>query len=104
MTSVLAATPTAAPILLDLDASPIAGQTGWAVLDLNGNVLKNNALSLHDAQILFQMLQESTSVAVDVDNKGRLMTRLTVTFPGVARFLVTRDDTHIYLVQTRVVE
>lgn len=99
MTSV--ATPPAgvpAPISLDLDASPIAGQTGWAVLDLQGHILKHNSLSTNDSQILFQMLQESAGVM----NATKKLARLTVTFPGVSRFLVTRDDSHIYLVQTRV--
>lgn len=118
MTSVASSSPP--PPMLDLDASPIAGQTGWAVLDLQGNVLKSNSLSAvdTDAPILFQMLQQSATIhknTVEGDavagggggeekqNKTSApLTRMTVTFPGVARFLVTRDETHIYLVQTRV--
>jgi hypothetical protein len=84
-----------APILLDLDASPISGQTGWAVLDFQGQVLKSNSFLDQDARLLFQMLQETAKQQEE-------WFRLTVTFPGAARFLVTRDDTHVYMVQTRV--
>jgi len=86
-----------APILLDLDASPISGQTGWAVLDLQGQVLKCNSFLDQDARLLFQMLQETAK-----QQQQQEWFRLTVTFPGATRFLVTRDDTHVYMVQTRV--
>lgn len=84
--------------MLDLDASPISGQTGWAVMDLNGQLLKSNSLLERDALLLFQMLQESATIQAN-----QALKRLTVTFPGAARFLVTRDESHIYMVQTRVV-
>ena len=83
------------PPMLDLDASPIAGQIGWAVLDIEGNMIKSHALKESDISILFQMLQESAKIQGQEPLK-----RLTVTFPGVARFLVTRDESHIYMVQT----
>ncbi len=91
------ATMSSASIMLDFDASPISGQAGWAVMDVNGQLLKSNTLLERDARILFQMLQESTKAQ---DNQA--LKRLTVTFPGAARFLVTRDEKHIYIVQTRV--
>ena len=81
--------------MLDLDASPIAGQIGWAVMDLNGQMIKSHSLNERDVSILFQMLQESTKIQDQEPLK-----RLTVTFPGVARFLVTRDESHVYMVQT----
>jgi hypothetical protein len=83
------------PIMLDLDASPIPGQMGWAALDLQGTIVRNNQLSEQDAGVLFQMLQESTALC---ENTG--MRRLTVTF-AETKFLVSRDEAHVYLVQTR---
>eukprot|EP00429_Kryptoperidinium_foliaceum_P009601 CAMPEP_0176002744 /NCGR_PEP_ID=MMETSP0120_2-20121206/807_1 /TAXON_ID=160619 /ORGANISM="Kryptoperidinium foliaceum, Strain CCMP 1326" /LENGTH=87 /DNA_ID=CAMNT_0017335347 /DNA_START=44 /DNA_END=307 /DNA_ORIENTATION=- len=83
-----------APIMLDLDASPIPNQTGWAVLDLNGHELKSNTMKHSDVQLLFQMLQESASTTDSLE-------RMTVTFPGSTRFVVTRDESHVYMVQTR---
>ena len=89
---------TTPPMMLDLDASPIAGQIGWAVMDLDGQMIKSNSVKDKDISILFQMLQESAKIQGQQPLK-----RLTVTFPGVARFLVTRDESHIYMVQTTTV-
>jgi hypothetical protein len=79
----------------DLDASPIPGQQGWAVLDLKGQIVRSNGFQEQDAGILFQMLQESTSLCQD--GLRRLMVNFSET-----RYLVTRDESHVYLVQTRV--
>ena len=57
---------------------------------LNGHVPNKN---LHEFDFL---LQESADV---VANSG--LRRLTVTF-AETRFLVSRDESHVYLVQTRV--
>mmetsp|Transcript_124048 Transcript_124048/g.185397 ORF Transcript_124048/g.185397 Transcript_124048/m.185397 type:complete len:100 (+) Transcript_124048:233-532(+) len=93
--------------ILDLEASPIPGQTGWAVLDLQGTVVRCQSLQDQDCKLLFQMLQESATIltaspannkeAEDIDG----LRRLTVTF-AQSRFVVTRDESHVYLVQTRV--
>ena len=85
--------------ILDLDASPVPGQIGWAVLNQSGEILrKSSEFVEEDAPVLFQMLQESTSVI----DPSEGFQRLTVAFPGTCRFLVTLDEAHVYLVQTRV--
>jgi hypothetical protein len=96
--------------ILDLEASPIPGQTGWAVLDLQGAVVRCQSLQDQDCKLLFQMLQESATVLSnkndddDTNNNNEDgLRRLTVTF-AESRFVVTRDESHVYLVlvQTRV--
>lgn len=93
-------------MMLDLDTSPIPGQIGWAVLDTKGVLLqKSNELVEKDIQLLFQMLQESAVVSTKSSAEASTVDafkRLTVTFPGGTRFLVTRDEGHVYVVQTRV--
>jgi hypothetical protein len=116
-------------MFLDLDASPIAGQTGWAILDLQGQILKQSSssaimLTKNDVDILFRMfsllpptttthnkkeeemvdstLAEKGDYAIDHDTKDDGgWERMTVTWPGSARFIVTRDEAHVYMVQTR---
>ena len=84
----------AAPAL-DLEASPVQGQMASAVLDLQGNLVGG---ALPDAPILFQMLVEAGSLLhLQQQNSFR---RLTVAFPAV-RYVVSRDENHIYIVQTR---
>eukprot|EP00428_Durinskia_dybowskii_P009081 CAMPEP_0170303802 /NCGR_PEP_ID=MMETSP0116_2-20130129/52231_1 /TAXON_ID=400756 /ORGANISM="Durinskia baltica, Strain CSIRO CS-38" /LENGTH=61 /DNA_ID=CAMNT_0010555765 /DNA_START=1 /DNA_END=186 /DNA_ORIENTATION=+ len=58
-------------------------------------MIKSHSLKERDISILFQMLQESAKIQGQEPLK-----RLTVTFPGVTRFLVTRDEAHVYMVQT----
>jgi hypothetical protein len=77
----------------DLEASPVQGQLASAVLDLNGNLVRGQ-LSPHDASLLFQMLAEVGSLGVEN------FRRLTVTFSS-ARYVVSRDENHVYMVQTR---
>ena len=97
------ASPSTLPILLDLDASPVQGQMGWAVMDLQGRVLRNVGLSQQDTSLLFQILQESTPL-VNNNNKNNDkkdgLQKLTISF-SETKFLITRDETHVYLVQTR---
>eukprot|EP00934_Nitzschia_sp_Nitz4_P002799 Nitzschia sp. Nitz4//scaffold4_size323378//59131//59379//NITZ4_000628-RA/size323378-processed-gene-0.264-mRNA-1//1//CDS//3329553303//2789//frame0 len=81
--------------MIDLEASPIAGQTGWAVLDLQGELVKSSEFLEQDRTLLLQLLQQGASVATED------FQRLTITFSS-SRFVVTRDKTHIYMVQTRV--
>jgi hypothetical protein len=81
---------------LDLEVSPIQGQTAWSVLDLQGNILKpSGEIPQKDTTLLFQMLLESTKL---VDDGFR---RLTVSM-ATSRYLVSRDAKHVYLVQTRL--
>ena len=97
------ASPSTLPILLDLDASPVQGQMGWAVMDLQGRVLRNVGLSQQHTSLLFQILQESTPL-VNNNNKNNDtkdgLQKLTISF-SETKFLITRDETHVYLVQTR---
>ena len=99
------ASPSTLPILLDLDASPVQGQMGWAVMDLQGRVLRNVGLSQQDTSLLFQILQESTPLVNNNSNnknndKKDGLQKLTISF-SETKFLITRDETHVYLVQTR---
>jgi hypothetical protein len=87
---------TSAATFLDLDVSPIQGQTAWTVLDLQGNLLKTSGeFPEQNVGILFQMLMESTNLVTEG------FRRLTVSLAS-SRYLVSTDETHIYLVQTRV--
>ena len=78
---------------VDLEASPVQGQLASAVLDLQGNIVRGQ-LAPRDASTLFQMLVEAGSLQLDG------FRRLTVTFPSV-RYVVARDEAHVYIVQTR---
>ena len=117
-------------MFLDLDASPIAGQTGWAILDLQGQILKQSSssaimLTKNDVDILFRMFsllpptttnhnKQEEEMESTLAEKGDYASmdhhdtkddggweRMTVTWPGSARFIVTRDEAHVYMVQTR---
>ena len=77
---------------LDLDLSPIQGQLASAVVNLNGDVIRGN-LPPDDARLLFQMLTETSAL-------DKPVRRLTVTYPSV-KYIVARDETHVYIVQTR---
>jgi hypothetical protein len=79
--------------LLDLESSPVHGQIASAVLDLNGNVIKGK-LPGDDAALLFQILVEAGSLNLE------RFRRLSVVYSGV-RFVVSRDETHVYIVQTK---
>lgn len=81
------------PPSLDLDASPVQGQLASAVLDLQGNIVRGQ-LAPPEASTLYQMLLEAGNLPLEA------FRRLTVTFPSV-RYVVTRDETHVYIVQTR---
>jgi hypothetical protein len=85
---------TAHPPSLDLEASPVQGQLASAVLDLQGEMLRG-PLPPQDAFLLYQMLVEAGNLK-NLEN----FTRLTVTFPSM-RYVVARDESHIYIVQTR---
>lgn len=86
--------------MLDLDVSPIQGQTAFAVLDLQGRVVKTSGdFPEQDVRLLFQMLLESTNLVVEKQDGG--FRRLTVSLAS-SRYLVSLDESHIYLVHTRI--
>jgi hypothetical protein len=81
------------PPQLDLDANPIQGQQACAVMDLKGQLIRGS-MNQEDASILFQML-------VEVGSLGEpSFRRLTVSFAHT-RYIVARDETHVYIAQTR---
>lgn len=78
---------------LDLDQTPIQGQTGWALLDLHGNVLVlSDGMTESNVSILYQMLLETSSLHESDFRK------LTVSF-STSQYLVSRDEQYIYLVE-----
>ena len=81
------------PPALDLENSPVPGQLATAVLDLQGAHVRGQDISEKDAAILFEMFSQSSKVSANVH-------RLCVSFSGY-RYAVTRDETHVYIVQTR---
>lgn len=114
---------TSAAAALDLTVSPVPGQLGWFVLDRQGKILRKSQISNgqamvdKDAHLLFQMLQESalllkssssssssssqeTTNDNDDDNNDKFR-RLTVSVPGASRYVVTLDDSHVYIVQIK---
>ncbi|GKY94242.1 hypothetical protein MPSEU_000390000 [Mayamaea pseudoterrestris] len=78
---------------LDLDSSPIQGQLASAVLNLKGELVRGNLSSEQDARLLYQMLAETAAL-------DKPIRRLTVTLSSV-KYIVARDETHVYIVQTR---
>mmetsp|Transcript_18201 Transcript_18201/g.34536 ORF Transcript_18201/g.34536 Transcript_18201/m.34536 type:complete len:155 (-) Transcript_18201:421-885(-) len=77
----------------DLESSPVPGQLATAVLDLQGTLIRGQKLPEEDASILFEMFSQSSQISSEVQ-------RLCVSFSGY-RYVVTRDETHVYIVQTR---
>ena len=84
---------TSVPPALDLEASPVQGQLASAVLDLQGNIVRGQ-LPPEEASTLYQMLVETANLELTG------FRRLTVTYPSI-RYVVARDESHIYIVQTR---
>ena len=84
---------TSIPPALDLEASPVQGQLASAVLDLQGNIVRGQ-LPPEEASTLYQMLVETANLELTG------FRRLTVTYPSI-RYVVARDESHIYIVQTR---
>lgn len=77
---------------LDLETSPIPGQLASAVLNRNGEIIRST-LSHDDARLLFQMLAETSALQKPIR-------RLTVAYPTV-KYVVARDESHVYIVQMR---
>lgn len=85
---------------LDLEATPVPGQIASAVLTLQGEVIRGQ-LASNDVDLLFQMLMEVGAQESQEPDRTDSFRRLTVTFSKV-RYVVARDDSHVYMVQTRV--
>lgn len=80
------------PPPVDLEETPIHGQLGSAVLDLNGQVVRRNGLlSPHQAIILYKMLLE-----VGMLPEGGFQ-KMTVSFAS-SRYSVVRDESYVYVV------
>ena len=82
---------------LDLEATPVQGQVASAVLDLQGHIVRGQLSTEHDAEILYKMLVEAGNLP---SLQGGDFSRMTVTFP-TTRYIVARDQAHIYIVQAR---
>mmetsp|Transcript_3822 Transcript_3822/g.4571 ORF Transcript_3822/g.4571 Transcript_3822/m.4571 type:complete len:90 (-) Transcript_3822:211-480(-) len=84
------------PVAEDLENSQFPGQTGSAVLDLKGQIVRGGSgqLTADNAAVLYRMLVE---VGMLEDSSFR---RMTVKFPSV-RFVVARDEHYVYIVQGR---
>lgn len=87
--------PTPPTPALNLENSPVPGQLATAVLDLQGTYVQGSSheLAERDAAILFEMFSQSSKIDSGVQ-------RLCVSFTG-HRYVVTRDASHVYIVQTR---
>ena len=117
-----AATTAPASYSLDLGSSPVPGQIGYCILDLDGRIVVDGGQQsnindqstycsvVQDAPVLFQMLQETTSILPPKSNNGqssaagaeniRGFRRMTIDFGTNIRYIIGRDSTHIYLIQT----
>ena len=83
------------PPALDLEASPVPGQLASVVLALdNGEIVRGALPNAADAIFLYQIFVEAGNLDL-LDFK-----RMTVTLSPI-RYVVSRDDTHVYIVQTR---
>jgi len=105
-------------IPFDPETSPIPGQQAWVILDLYGTILRssvenNNSNStnstnipsiIKDVPILYNMLIESTALAFS-GGKQQGLNRMTINFDSCGlRYVIARDENHIYLLQTKVVQ
>lgn len=79
---------------INLETSPVPGQSHCALLDLQGNCVHGD-LSKHDASILYQMLVEVGSLNLQ---KFR---RMTVSF-STGRYVLSRDENYVYVVKVRM--
>ncbi|OEU08153.1 hypothetical protein FRACYDRAFT_271858 [Fragilariopsis cylindrus CCMP1102] len=115
-------------IAYDPELSPIPDQQAYAVLDLYGNIVRSSSSTstssssrsngggeglIKDAPILYKMIVESTSLVLasaagqeqEEKRSGSAasagLNRMTITFDNAAiRYIIARDENHIYLIQT----
>ena len=81
------------PPMIDLETAPVQGQLASAALDLNGRVVRGQ-LGPEEASLIYRMMLELGTL-----NESSFQ-RMTVTMQNV-RYIVARDETHIYIVKTR---
>mmetsp|Transcript_18424 Transcript_18424/g.51414 ORF Transcript_18424/g.51414 Transcript_18424/m.51414 type:complete len:125 (+) Transcript_18424:201-575(+) len=90
---------------LDPETSPIPGQQAWAILDLHGRLVRSSSAAaiaasgsalVRDAPTLYAMLVEATPLVPS----GSGLRRMTVNLATV-RYVIARDQHHVYLVQTK---
>ena len=90
----------APPPALDLESTPVAGQIASAVLDAKTGAMVDDGgrvISEHNASILYQMLLETGQLQQEIP----VVRRMTVMY-NHTRYIVARDETHVYIVQARV--
>ena len=116
-------------IAYDPEISPIPDQQAYAILDLYGNIIRSSNPStsssstssgggedlIKDAPTLYRMIVESTSLVLasasesaagqEQEEKGFGfgsfgLNRMTITFDNAIRYIIARDENHIYLIQT----
>ena len=87
----------AMPPAVDFEATPVQGQLGSTIMDLDGQMVRNSGLlSPNQATLLYKMLLE-----VGMLNEKGAFQRMTVAFQST-RYSVTRDQTYVYVVQTQI--
>jgi hypothetical protein len=101
---------TSPPFALNLELNPIPGQEAWVVLNLEGHVVATSSNTINsasatalqqDARILFQMLQEASSLSTSLEKSTQqVMSRMSVSFQ-TSRYVIAQDASHIYLVQAK---
>lgn len=81
--------------MVDFETSPLHGQLGSAVLDLEGKIIRTGGQMLaENTSILFRMLVE---VGMLRENDFE---RLVVSLSS-EQYLVSRDASHVYIVRTK---
>jgi hypothetical protein len=76
--------------VVDLETSPVPHQANYAMMDLQGRILKGD-LPEKDARLLFQMLADVGALSI------KKFRRLSVML-GSSRYVVTRDNHYVYAV------
>jgi hypothetical protein len=106
-------------IAYDPEISPIPDQQAYVILDLYGTIIRSSSTNngvddniiIKDASILYKMIVESTSLVLASASTGQEkvgsgfgLNRMTITFDNnnnnAIRYVIARDENHIYLVQT----
>jgi|Transcript_18810 hypothetical protein len=96
MASATSEAPTVPPAV-DLVASPVQGQLGSTIMDLNGQIVQQSGLlAPAQASLLYKMLLE-----VGILKEEGAFRRMTVSFQST-RYSVTRDINYVYIVQTQI--
>lgn len=97
-------------VALDLEASPVAGQVGSAVLDLQGNVLKASGTDQRLSSVLdTSALQRLYQILLDVGSMKLPSFRRVIITPAsisasneaLIRYILSRDETFIYVIAQR---